>query len=65
MYSALIAGHRESVRTWLVCVACIEKRVEKKRKFRVSVYYINDYMLNIMYNNAMGEYLWVLIMPNV
>jgi len=22
-------------------------------------------MLNLMYNNAMGEYLWVLIMPNV
>jgi len=21
-------------------------------------------MLNKMYNNAMGEYLWVLIMPN-
>jgi len=22
-------------------------------------------MLIIMYNNAMGEYLWVLIMPNI
>jgi len=21
-------------------------------------------MLNVVYNNAMGEYLWVLIMPN-
>jgi len=43
------------------------KMTEKIKVFRVlvSVLHSTAVMLIIMYNNAMGEYLWVLIMPNV
>jgi len=37
---------------------------EEIQVFRVLVQLLYI-MLIIMYNNAMGEYLWVLIMPNV
>jgi len=43
---------------------CIVVQIQVYRVL-VSVTHYSTIMLNIMYNNAMGEFLWVLIMPNV